>query len=87
MNDPTEATRRELLRQINAHPDGREALEALYGEVWDSEELARDFEVLGFAAPFVVTIRRSDRVTGSLQFQHHPRFYFAFKQDSAPSAS
>ena len=86
MTDPTEATRRELVREINTHPQGRETLETVHGQVWDTAELARDFEVIGFAAPFVVAIRKSDRVTGSLQFQHHPRFYFAFKPDT-PSAS
>jgi hypothetical protein len=79
MADATEAARRELLREINAHPDDRESLEAIHGQVWDTAELAHDFEVLGFAAPFVVAIRKSDRVTGSLQFQHHPRFYYAFR--------
>jgi hypothetical protein len=60
---------------------GRSGLEARHGRVWDAAELARDFEVLGFAAPFVVVRKRSDQKLGSLLFQHHPRFYFAFSQD------
>ena len=53
MPDPTEDIRRELVARINAHPGSRESLEALYGNVWDTQELARDFDVIGFAAPFV----------------------------------
>jgi hypothetical protein len=34
--------------------------------------------VIGFLAPFVVVRRKIDGVKGSLEFQHHPRFYFGF---------
>jgi hypothetical protein len=33
-------------------------LKARHGRVWDAVELARDFEVLGFAAPLVVVLMR-----------------------------
>ena len=75
----TEQMRRDLVRQINGNPQIRESLAAAYGQVWDTDELARDFEVQGFAAPFVVVIRKVDGVKGSLQFQHSPRFYYAFQ--------
>jgi hypothetical protein len=81
MADSTEATRRSLARDINMHPMDRVALEARYGQVWDADELRRDFEVQGFLAPFVVARRRSDGVLGSLAFQHDPRFYFSFQPD------
>lgn len=81
MSDPTEAIRRQQVAEINADPDSREALEAKHGEVWDTQELRRDFEVLGFAAPLVVVRRRCDGVKGSLYFQHNPRFYFDFQAD------
>lgn len=77
-NDPTESARRELVAEINAGPGSREALEAQYGQVWNTDELRRDFDVLGFGAPFVVVVRRSDGVKGSLMFQHSPRFFFSF---------
>lgn len=48
---------------------------------WDTEGLRRDFEVLGFAAPFVVVRRRSDGVKGSLEFTHKPRVYFNWAAD------
>ena len=77
--DDTEQVRRDLVRQINGNPQIRESLERAYGQVWDTDELAQDFEVEGFAAPFVVVIRKADGVKGSLQFQHSPRFYYAFQ--------
>jgi hypothetical protein len=76
VDDPTEAIRRERLAEINAEPGSRTALEAEYGQVWDTDELRKDFEVIGFMAPLVVVRRRSDGVKGSLEFQHSPRFYF-----------
>jgi hypothetical protein len=81
MNDATETIRRELLAQINSRPGSREALEAAHGQVWDTGELARDFDVLGFAAPLVVVRRKADGLKGSLFFQHHPRFYYSFLPD------
>lgn len=81
MPDPTEQIRRQMVVQINAEPGSREALVAQHGQVWTTDELARDFNVLGFAAPLVVVERRIDSVRGSLCFQHHPRFYFSFVAD------
>jgi hypothetical protein len=78
MTDETEPIRRQRLAEINAKPGSREALEADYGQVWDTGQLSEDFEVLGFMAPYVVVRRKSDGVKGSLEFQHQPRFYFNF---------
>jgi hypothetical protein len=84
--DPTEDLRRTLLVQVNANPSHRTALEAQHGQVWDTAELARDFGVEGFMAPFVVVRRKADGVVGSLMFQHHPRYYFDWVQDSQPNS-
>ncbi|HLN28595.1 MAG TPA: hypothetical protein VK395_12705 [Gemmataceae bacterium] len=81
MNDPTEPLRRERLADINAKPGTREALEAQHGRVWDTTQLAENFEVVGFMAPYVVVHRKADGVKGSLEFQHQPRFYFNFVAD------
>ena len=78
MNDPTEGIRRILVEEINSNLAPRAALEAQYGQVWDTEELGKDFEVTGFMAPFVVVKRKADGVKGTLMFQHFPRFYFDF---------
>ena len=79
MTDPTETVRKQLLVEINAEPGSREYLEAKHGQVWSTDKLRGDFEVIGFAAPLVVVRRKSDGVKGSLMFQHHPRFYFGFE--------
>jgi hypothetical protein len=79
MPDPTEPIRRQRLAEINAAPGSREALEAQYGKVWTTDELAVDFEVIGFMAPLVVARRKADGVKGSLGFQYQPRFYFNFQ--------
>ena len=79
MLDPTESIRRERLAEINAEPGSREALEAQHGKVWTTQELADEFEVIGFMAPLVVVRRKSDGVKGSLEFQHDPRYYFSFQ--------
>ncbi len=80
MDDLTETIRRARLAEINAVPGSREAVEAEYGPVWDTTELTRDFEVVGFMAPLVVVRRKADGVTGSLEFQQHPRLYFNFEE-------
>ena len=51
------------------------------GQEWDTSSLQRDFEVLGFAAPFVVVRRKSDGVRGMLEFKHSPRVYFGFRPE------
>ena len=76
--DSTETIRRQRLAEINAEPGSREALEAQYGQVWTTQELGQDFDVLGFAAPLVVVRRKANGVRGSLEFQHSPRLYFNF---------
>ena len=81
MNDSTETIRREQVKEINSDPNGREALEAKHGEVWDTTELQQDFDVLGFLAPYVVVSRKSDGQKGSLMFQGSPRFYFSWSAD------
>jgi len=79
MTEPTETIRRQRLVEINAEPGSREALEARYGRVWTTDELAEDFEVIGFMAPLVVARRKADGMKGSLEFQHSPRLYFDWK--------
>ena len=81
MNDPLDSIRRDQLLSINAEPRSREILETEHGQVWNTEELGLDFEVVGFMAPYVVVRRKCDGVRGSLMFQHLPRFYFGFRPD------
>ena len=49
-----------------------------YGDVWDTDQLKEGYSVEGFSAGFVVVTRKADKVRGSLDFTHSPRFYFNF---------
>lgn len=91
--DPTEATRRAMVADINFNPSPRAALEATYGadNVWDTDQLSERFEVIGFMAPFAVVRERTTGAAaahavvkdglgrkGTVEFQHSPRFYYNF---------
>jgi len=76
--DETEDYRRQRVAEINSDPGDRERLEQEHGQVWDTNQLGADFEVIGFAAPFVIVRRKSDGREGSMEFQHSPRFYYNF---------
>ena len=62
-------------------PYSREYFESQYNQVWNTEELRRDFFVHGFLAPFVVVTRKADNKKGSMQFTHMPRYYYNFVED------
>jgi hypothetical protein len=78
MSDETEALRR--IELSTASPALALAIER-GDQVWETEDLRRDFEVTGFMAPFVVVKRRSDGKVGTLKFHHHPRVYFGWVED------
>lgn len=59
----------------------REELEKQYGQVWDTNELQRDFEVLSFMSPLVIVKVKSTGQKASLEFQHMPRYYFALVEE------
>lgn len=82
MTDETEQLRRDRIVEINAESGSRVALEAQYGQVWDTQQLAEAFTVVGFMAPLVVVRRKADGILGSLEFRHHPRLYFNFVADT-----
>ena len=81
MTDITENIRRALVaEQQEQGPLTREQLEAEYGQVWDTNEMSRDFEAEGFMAPYVIVKRRNDGVLGTLEFQTNigARYYYNF---------
>ena len=78
--DITEIVRRGLQQALNAEEAERKALEDKYGQVWDSDQIRQDFDVLSFAAPWMIVTRKSDGKRGSLFFQHSPRFYWGFEE-------
>ncbi len=56
----------------------REQLEAVHGEVWDTNEASAKFDFVGFMAPYAVVKDKETGKKGSVTFQHRPRFYFNF---------
>ncbi|KKK53020.1 hypothetical protein LCGC14_3098960 [marine sediment metagenome] len=78
-NLASELTRRLATAEINLVEGTREYLEEKHGQVWSTDELKNDYQVIGFGAPCVVVRRKSDNVKGLLFFQHDPRFYFRFE--------
>lgn len=77
MSDTADEYRRML---VNLMPDELVARKDAGEQVWDTETMKAEFEVLGFMAPFVVVKRRSDGVRGSLMFTHSPRWYFGWEE-------
>jgi hypothetical protein len=78
IDEELDAKQADAVKQINAPPQGREGLERQWGQVWDTEELRRDFHVISFSAPFILVERHADGQQGGLTFQHSPRYYFCF---------
>lgn len=60
--------------------DRLQALQAVYGEadVFTTEQLRENFEVLSFGGGICVVRRKSDQQKGSLDFDHSPRYYYHF---------
>ena len=76
MPDPTEQIRKQRVAEINSEDNTRQSLEAKHGQVWNTEEMQEEFDVVGFMAPLAIVRRKSDQSKGSLEFSHSPRFYF-----------
>jgi len=76
-----EFMRRKLQQSINEDALPLEELKRRHGQVWTTQELGEQFEVIGFGAPMVVVRRREDNKLGSVLFQHWPRYYWGFKED------
>ena len=73
MVDHTESLRREMIETNQPFVDLASA-----DRRYTTAEMSAEFSVIGFAAPFVVVVRKSDGVKGSMEFTHSPRFYFNF---------
>ena len=74
--DDTENLRRQMLANGQPAADLEQAEQR-----WTTAEMARDFTVSGFMAPFVIVTRKSDGAKGTLEFTHSPRFYFNWRED------
>jgi hypothetical protein len=76
MKDDTEQFRKEIIASGRVARDLANAK-----QLWTPADLARDFTVDGFAAPFVIVTRKKDGKKGSLEFMHSPRVYFNWEED------
>jgi hypothetical protein len=71
--DETEPIRRVRLVEINSAVEShnqqaeRKRLENQHGQVWDAMQLAAEFDVIGFAAPYVVVKRKAAPSTLSIR--------------------
>ena len=81
MLDLTEATRREMVAEINTNLSEREEREKRDGQTWNTAEMKQAFEAHGFLAPFINVTRKSEGVRGFLEFQHQPRYYYNFTEE------
>ena len=83
MNNQTEPYRRARVADLAAQQtDNRAELEARHGRVWTTTELRQEFEVTGFMAPYVVVRSKASGAIGSMEFQHEPRYYFNWVEES-----
>ena len=74
MPDPTERMRRHMIETGQPYKDAAKADRTL-----TTEEFIAEYTAVGFLAPFVICVRKSDGVKGSMEFTHSPRKYFNFK--------
>jgi hypothetical protein len=57
----------------------RAELEARYGQVWDTRQLARDFILFGIQPARLFVRSKNDGVMGRLAYQSAPHFDFNFQ--------
>jgi hypothetical protein len=64
--------------EIHNYDSGREPEPGAGMSLAEAQAL---YDFIGFAAPFVTVVRRSDGAKGTLEFKHAPRVYFGFQAD------
>ena len=72
---------RMLDKIINTEPRSEEAFTTAGEEVWNTEEVQKEFEILGFKKPFALAIRKSDGARGTFLFQTMPKLFFSWSQE------
>lgn len=63
----------------------RAELEAKYGRVLSTRELAREYLVVSIIGDRVVVRRKSDSVVGQMTFTNSPRYYHSFVPADPPA--
>lgn len=79
MENPPDGVRRQRLDELGLVPGSREALEDEHGQVWDTQELLRDFEVLERLGPYIAVRRRADGQKGNVEADDNFQFLFRFR--------
>lgn len=70
--------RRKKARTVVPPPRTRAELQQVFGQVWDTQQLAHDFVITSIIGSTVVVRRKVDDVVGCLQHQSNPPLYFNF---------
>ncbi len=78
IQDDTEDFRRALSLSINS---GVVLWDEVEGQKWTTDQLAADFDILAFMAPFVVVRLKSTGKKGTVMFRDYPRVYFGWRED------
>lgn len=69
----------DVLAAISLQPRTRAELETEFGEVWDIDELSREFVVTAVIPPKYIVRRISDGAVGSMLMQLRPKLFFHFR--------
>lgn len=80
MEDDETSGIRQILIETGQPQSALEDERALGQREWTTDQMTDEFDVLEFAAPYVVVRRKSDGKLGSLEFTHRPRVYFGFRE-------
>lgn len=81
MNEATEMYRRQKFLSLNRESANRAKLQERHGQVWDHEQMQKEFSVRGFLAPYVMVTNKETGARGVLEFQNSPRFYFRWTEE------
>lgn len=81
MSDPTENIRKQMVAALNSNDATKAELEEKHGRVWTTDEMRKEFDALGFMAPYIIVCNKDTGERGSLMFTHSPRLYFAWKPE------
>ena len=58
----------------------RKVIEERVGQVWNTDEVTKEFNIEGFLAPLCYGTHRETGVKITLAFTHSPRFYYGLRE-------
>ena len=74
----TETIRRLQQAVVNQTPTDQLPIK---DRTWTTQELQEEFDVIGFAAPYVVVSSKTTGKRGTMMFKHSPRIYFNYEDE------